>query len=271
MRLLLGLSAIALLAAGCGGSSATKTVTASVTVQVTVTAPASATSTPAATTTDPSTTATDENAKFLVPHSLSGNTASLRRGVPGKVSVIETGPFRYGSIPVVIYNGTDDTIASVKVTATARQNGSLVASGESQDISPNFVSRRGYQLGYVYFGGGKPPAGSRITFTVTSTKLSDVDFESNRDMTPTEQHVRKGTYSLELVGTMKNAAPTKVSGPIHVILVCLSKAGKILSESNGFTSDDNAAPGATVSYSISLGSNEKSCPVPLVAGGGFNF
>jgi hypothetical protein len=274
MRLVVGLGALALLAAGCGGSSATKTVTATITQRVTVTAPTATAPTsetvPAKTTTDASTTASDDAGKLVVPQALVGNTTHLPRGVAGKVSVVESGPFRFGSIPVVVFNGTGDTVARVKVTATARQNGALVASGESQDMSPNFVVGRGYELGYVYFS-TKPPAGSRIVFAVSSTKLTDDDFELNRDMKPTEQHVRKGSFSLELVGTMKNTAATKVSGPIHVILICLSKTGKIMSESNGFTSDDNAAPGATVSYSVSLGSEDKSCPTPLVAGGGFGF
>jgi hypothetical protein len=282
---MLGLGALAALLAGCGGSSATKTVTVSethnvtVTATVTVTTPATATSetvptkTSAPTTTaETTTTAGTSNADLLVPHALTGSIAHLRKGPAGRVSIVGTGPSSIpGLIPVVIYNGSDKPVARVKITATARKGGVLVATGEDQGLSPNFVAPGGYAIGHVFFSGGALPASSHVMFHVSSTALGDDDYETNRDMRPLESHIRKGSFSLELVGTLKNTNAKLVNGPIHVELVCLSKTGTVIGEADGFTDDDKAPPGATVAYSVDLSSDTKTCPDPLIAGGGFSF
>src|SRR5262245_45104578 len=77
-----------------------------------------------------------------MPSYLAGNAYDLiPKGKDGTLDVVITGPLIEGSVPIVIRNNTDDLLANITASGTARDSsGSLLAAGDSQNLFPDWLA-----------------------------------------------------------------------------------------------------------------------------------
>ena len=190
-------------------------------------------------------------------------------GEPGKLSVVLTGPPQDNgqSVMVVVRNNTMKPAYRVEVTSTARKSGKLVGSGSSQGFAPVSVAPGQVAVGYVYFGGDIPKASVFQMKTSAEGTKQDTGSFAFLPVTITEVASVKGTYTAQVVGTLKNVNKGRVTGPISVLVACFSANGAPLQILSTFAQEDELAAAATGSFAADLFSG--GCPRYLAGAHGF--
>lgn len=193
---------------------------------------------------------------------------TLPAGEPGKLSVIAQASelSSSGSLPIVVRNMTDKPVARIQVTGTARDaSGTLVGSGSDQGFTPFVVGPGEIAFGYVYFGFDGVPEGTTFELSVSGSKPGDV-FLGGVDLVVAEQN-RTGD---SIVVALRNDTDKEISGPISLDLMCFDEAGVPTGTGFGFTDQDTAAPGATVTGTISI-ILARGCDRYILGGSGYDF
>lgn len=250
--LLLGIS-------GCAGPAATQTGGG----------PSSGGATPTATT-KPSAAAVPGTTEDAVAAGWLAGTAtpSIPEVSTGKVDVVVSGPIAPNPggtlIPFALRNGTGDAISSIDVTGAATDaTGKILASGQSQGLSPATVQPGGVALGFVYFDPNTDiPADSKVEFTVASRPLKGEPYF--RDL-KVEQANAVGD---SITGKATNPSKDTLNGPYSVHATCFDEAGALLSSHGGFASPSaDLAEGQSVMFQVSL--YGKPCPSFLLGVSGY--
>lgn len=193
---------------------------------------------------------------------------TLPPGEPGQITVIAQGTAldSSGSLPIVVRNMTDRSVARIEVTGTARDgSGALVGSGGSQGLNPYTVGPGEVAFGYVYFSFDGVPEGSTFDLSVSATDAED-DMLGQIDLIVAEHNA---TADSILVG-LRNDSDEEVSGPIGINLICFDDAGTPTESSSDYTDQDSAPPGATVTGAIEF-YGDPVCGRYLLAGAGWSF
>jgi hypothetical protein len=203
------------------------------------------------------------NSRFI------GGNASphLPSGKAGQIAVVATGRYNGNVLPVVVRNNTSGTKTAITVTGTANTHkGNLLATGGDQGFYPNVVRPGEIAIGYVYFGGKRL---NNVVFRlkVTGTPQAEDTYGNRIDLQVKQPAHRNGS----IVGYLKNESSSRVTGPIQAYVQCFSKTGGVLGQYSAFTDKDSASPGEMVPFMVDLStlSGSASCPVFLVAGGGY--
>lgn len=193
-------------------------------------------------------------------------------GTIGQLDVVYIGaPISNSSlgtiVPVVVWNGTGQTAAHIDVSGIAKDAaGTVLGSGDSQDINPTNVAAQGVAFGMVYFR-QSIPIGSSLNLTATgdegpSSYLLDAQV-AQANFSPSQ--FGHGTITGEVI----NPQAVTMRGPIEADAYCFSNAGLLTGVFPGFISGDGGlAPGATAGYSISI-YLDVDCPTFLVGSSGF--
>lgn len=188
----------------------------------------------------------------------------LGEGQAGALSVVAVGPFLDGELPIVLRNDTGADVERVAVSAVARADGALVASGAAQGIQPFLVEDGGLALAYVYFNGAEIPAGAEFEFSLEADPVGTDEVTSHRDLIVEEVNgVNDG-----VVGIVSNPHDETVVGFIILALICFDESGQALGYAQATASNDGLAPGDTISFDVSTTLDLDACPLYLVAGYG---
>lgn len=186
---------------------------------------------------------------------LAGNAKpTFPAGASGKVSIVGRGPLHKdgtGSamLPVAYRNNTPKDIAHVDLSATARLNGQLVASGQSQGATPAQVQPGEVGFAFIYFEDSKsmPDKGLAFEFT-TETMPAD---DSSYNTAPVK--VKEATYNgKSIVGTAQNLTGKNLTGPYDVQVYCF-QGSKLTAELGSFADQDSdISNNDSVSFTVDL-------------------
>lgn len=202
----------------------------------------------------PSPTAAPSAQPFNVGGFLAGNAKpTFTAGEPGQVSIVAEGPLNKPGIgaklPIAYRNNTGAAISHVNLSATARLNGKLVASGQSQGATPAQVQPGEVGFAFIYFEDSKsmPDTGLKYEFTA---KTSPADTSSYNTAPLT---VSEATYNgTSIVGTADNKTGMALTGPYDVQLYCFA-GNKLTAEVGSFADqNDKIAVNAKVSFTANL-------------------
>lgn len=192
---------------------------------------------------------------FNVGGFLAGNAKpDFPVGDPGEVAIVAEGPLQKdmigaASLPVAFRNNTADAISHVDLSATARRNGQLVASGRSQGTVPAQVQPGEVGLGFIYFEDAKSlkDTGVKYEFTAETTPADT----SSYNTAPLK--VAEATANgASIVGTANNATGKALTGPYSVEVYCFD-SGKLAGRFGAFADQDgDIEADATVSFTADL-------------------
>ncbi|NLI84588.1 MAG: hypothetical protein GX440_04135 [Propionibacterium sp.] len=196
---------------------------------------------------------------------LGGNTTpSFGDGDPGEVSVVQIGA-RLVDQKVLLFafrNNTDEAIAHVDWTATARSGGSIVGSGRSQGTAPSVVQSGEVALSYIYFDNLEAiPDDAEYEFSASSLPANTSSYNTAA-LKVTEANL----VGDSIVGGAVNETGADATGPFSVSIYCFD-GGQMADHKMGFADQQDAADGATVSFSENLYST--SCPNFVVGVSGY--
>ncbi|MHB8220961.1 MAG: hypothetical protein ACYDHU_11680 [Acidimicrobiales bacterium] len=167
-------------------------------------------------------------------------------------------------VPFIAWNGTSHPVSTVDVSGSVSVNGSIVASGSSQDVQPKDVAPGQAVFGMVYFGHAVP-SGASVSLSATSTSGTS---KYQTDVQVSQANYVSGSTTTTLptiAGAVTNTGSTTVHSPISVAIYCFT--GNALTAVTGtFVSGTaNLAPGASGSFSTSV---PASCTTFLVGASG---
>lgn len=191
---------------------------------------------------------------FNVGGYLAGNaTPTFPVGEPGQVSIVAQGPLKKPGIgavlPIAYRNNTGVAISHVDLSATARLNGQLVASGRSQGTIPAQVQPGEAGLGYIYFEDSKSMADTGLEYEFTAETLpADTSSYNTAPLT-----VGEATYNgSSIVGTAVNKTGKALTGPYSVHVYCFA-GNKLTAQIGDFADQSNdVAADAKVSFTADL-------------------
>lgn len=236
----------------CGGSATTTTTTTN------ASAPSQSTATSSATTT--TSTSSASKAPSIKPFNaggfLGGNAnATFPAGQPGQVTVFVAGPLEKDKsiLPVAYRNNTGEAISHVDLTATARKNGRLVGTGESQGGIPAQLQPGEVGLAYIYFETAKsmPNTGVKYEFT-TDTAPADTSTYNTAPLTVGEANRTGSSLGTAIVGTAVNKTGQGLSGPYNVLVFCFA-GNEVVDVPQGSADQLNdIAANAKVSFTVDL-------------------
>jgi len=198
-----------------------------------------------------------------------GGTAkpSLSPGIAGKLDVIFTGTPEATStttVPFILWNGTSRTLSTVDVAGSASINGSIVGSGNSQDVEPTDVAPGQAVLGMVYFGHAVP-SGAAVSLSATS-KFGTSSNEASVQVTQANYVAGNTTgTSATVAGAVTNTGSATVDSPISVSIYCFTGSALTAVARDFVSGTANLAPGASGSFSTSV---PASCKTFLVGASG---
>lgn len=182
---------------------------------------------------------------------LGGNAnPNLPEGEQGEVSVVQIGPLNKdsGKLLFAFRNNTNEEIAHIDWSATARSAGEVVGSGSSQGTSPVQVQPGEVGFSYIYFDNGEAlPDDTEYEFTSDSAPAGP-SFYNTAPFTVTEANL----VGDAIVGSAINETGDKVSGPYSVRIYCF-EGDNLVSDITTFASPDgDLDDGGTTSFSASL-------------------
>ncbi len=187
---------------------------------------------------------------------LGGNvTPAFGNGEPGEISVVHIGAklADQGVLLFAFRNNTAEAIAHVDWTAVARSNGSIVGSGSSQGTSPAVVEAGEVALSYIFFDNIEAiPDDADFEFSV-SPSAADTSFYNTAALKVTEANL----VGESIVGGAVNETGAETTGPFNVSIYCFD-GDQMTDHMTGYTDQQDAAAGATVTFSESL--YISSCP-----------
>lgn len=170
----------------------------------------------------------------------------LGPGEPGELSVVASGPVGGYSIPVVVRNNTDRTLARVEVGGEVRDGaGNLVAAGSSQPFLPTIVPPGELAIGSVLFGGTELPAGASATFDVGAS--DDLGLYSTNGPISVEL-VEFAARPDVIVGSFRNPSGTPIVGNVYLRVACFGEDGMLLAEEPAIAARTDLAPGETTAF-----------------------
>jgi hypothetical protein len=198
-----------------------------------------------------------------------GNVFSLLPdGEAGALSVVAVGVYDGRQVPVVVQNRTGEPVQLVQVSAMARNDGDLVATGDDWEMAPVVVVDDGLAFGDIYFGADLPE-GTTFEFTVTAEPVNEAAV-SELDLTVTEAN----STGDRVIAVFENQHDVPVGDvTIQADLACFDAEGALLDigfapagsplvEPGGVTPGQFALPQASADLFT------ESCPVFLIAAQG---
>lgn len=200
--------------------------------------------------------ATQTPLTFNAGELLGGNaTPTLGDGDPGEVSVVSTGVLQkdeYSNSGVLAFafrNNTDAAISHVDFTATAKADGTLVASGSSQNVVPAQVQPGEPGFGYIYLedASSVPESGVEYAFRAT-TSPADTDAFNTAPLRVTEANHNGSS----IIGSAVNETGEPLTGPYSVGVYCLDGDALTASTLDYATEDGDVESGGSVSFSHNL-------------------
>lgn len=184
------------------------------------------------------------------------------------IGQIKTSEFAsWSQIPVIVRNNTSTHVTRIGVTATARDtNGSIIASGGADILTPNIVQPGEIAFGYIYFGDVKLPGDTRFDFQADYSPAGDSieQFESIRDLEVAEV----SRVENRLVGLLRSQYDRSLEGPISIEALCFNSSGQLQTYYDGYSDQEILNPGATASFQITLDEGTD-CTTFLVTGSAF--
>lgn len=197
---------------------------------------------------------------------LGGNAApNLPDGTAGEISVVQVGPLDADrSILLFAFrNNTADGVSHVDWTATARFDGSIVATGSSQGTEPAQLQPGEVGLGYIYFENAESiPAGSEYEFTADSSPV-DTDSYNTAPLAVAEVNLVGSSF----VGAATNGTGETAEGPFSVSFYCFD-GDTITDFHSGFAEQDGPIDdGESVTFSVDL--FDAQCPTYAVGVSGY--
>jgi hypothetical protein len=198
-----------------------------------------------------------------------GNAFSvLPEGAAGELSVVAVGQYDGRQVPIVVQNRTGAPVQLVQVSALARSEGNLVATGSDWEMAPVVVEDSGLAFGDIYFG-AELPEGTAFEFTLAAEPANEVD-ASELDLTVTEAN----STGDRVIAVFENRHEVPVGDvTIQADLACFSADGALLDigfapagsplvEPGGVTPGQFALPEASADLQT------ETCPVFLIAAQG---
>ncbi|WP_425839887.1 hypothetical protein [Microbacterium sp. PA5] len=178
-------------------------------------------------------------------------TPTFEAGEPGEVSVVQVGTIDDtgfgGTLPFAFRNNTAEAIAHVDWSATARADGSIVATGSSQGTAPSIVQPGEVGLAYIYFEEASAiEEGTEFEFEA-STSPADPTPYNTAPMTVTEATLVNDS----IVGGADNKTGESTTGPYSVSVYCFD-GDTLVGHTTGFTEQDTIAVDATGTFTVSL-------------------
>jgi hypothetical protein len=168
------------------------------------------------------------------------------------------------TVPVIVWNGTSQTVNDVDVSGSASTHSSVVGSGDSQGFMPENLKPGQVAFGYVFFE-TSVPADAKFNFSATASPGTSTYF---LDAQVTQANWVPGGESgtNAVVGTVRNRTGLAMTGPISTTVYCFN-GGKLTAAEAGFLSGSgNLSPGASGSYSVQV---FDPCATYLVGASGF--
>lgn len=218
----------------------------------------------------PSTTGAAYPTRVSIPKTFFGNVSpSLKPGKPGALDVIYIGPPKSNSgttVPVVVWNGTSSVYNHLDISGSATVGGSVVGSGDSQEVQPSNLAPGAAAFGMVYFS-NTIPAGATFNFTATGNS-GTTPGAPNLKVTQANYQPSSTTSGAEtIVGAVVNTGSATVTGPMEVDVYCFT-GNTLTALMSGFVSGTISLPsGGTGSYSVT---GFTPCPSHLVGASGFS-
>ena len=202
----------------------------------------------------PSPTAAPSVQPFNVGGYLAGNAKpTFPAGEPGQVSIVAQGPLKKPGIgavlPIAYRNNTAAAISHVDLSATARLNDNLVASGTSQGATPAQVQPGEIGFAFIYFEDSTSMADTGLKYEFTAeTSPADTSSYNTAPLT-----VGEATYNgSSIVGTAVNKTGNALTGPYDVQVYCFA-GNSLTAEVGSFADQDNdIAADAKVSFTADL-------------------
>jgi hypothetical protein len=199
-----------------------------------------------------------------------GNASpALADGEPGEVSIVASRmdtSSGWGSttVELVVRNNTSGPVSRLGLSAAAyTADGKLYATGGDQGFEPKYVGPGEIAMGYAYFGSAELPDDIRIEYDMEWDQVQEG--EDLGDLQVRECDLIDG----RVLGMLENIGSETVTGPISVELHCFDGDGNILGRRSDFTEKDEAEPGQTVPYEVSL--SDDTCPVYIVTASGYTW
>lgn len=176
-------------------------------------------------------------------------------GKQDEVSVVKVGPLLkdQGTLLFAFRNNTSEAISHVDWSATARSEGSLVGSGNSQGTTPSQIQPGEVGLAYIYFDNAKDlPKGAEYDFKV-NTSPADTSSYNTAPFTIDEVNY----VGESIVGSATNKTGAAATGPYSVSFYCFD-AGKMVHQTTDYAaeSDRDIADGESVSFSTKIYGHE---------------
>jgi len=203
---------------------------------------------------------------------LGGNAApNFPDGEPGKVSVVAQGTLaksegmNSGTLLIAYRNNTAAGISHVDFTVTAKADGKVVASGNSQSGStPSQVQPGEAALDYIYFDNvsSVPDAGVTYEFTVKTMPADTSSY--NTAALKVTQADNNGTA---IIGAATNDTDAGVHGPFGVYAYCFDgeNLSQLIQDYAPETGD--VAAGGQVAFTVNL--YDKKCDTFALGVNGF--
>jgi hypothetical protein len=199
-----------------------------------------------------------------------GNAFSLLdEGEDGELAVVAIGAYDGSHLPIVIRNNTGTAVEVIEVSAIARVNGELAATGSDTGISPRVVVDGGLAFGDVYFG-EELPAETAFELELSAAPAAEDD-ASTRDLIVDEVN---GTEA-GVVGILSNPHEVTIGDVvIDTVIACFDEQGQLLDFGFGPADKTSIESGQTTSFEYALPDASRAlytetCPVFLVAGHGY--
>lgn len=191
---------------------------------------------------------------FNVGGYLAGNAKpTFPAGEQGQVFIVAQGPLKEPGIgaklPIAYRNNTGAAISHVDLSATARLNGKLVASGKSQGAIPAQVQPGEVGFAFIYFEDSKSMADTGLKYEFTAeTTPADTSSYNTAPLT-----VGEATHNgSSIVGTAVNKTGKALTGPYGVQVYCFA-GNKLTAEVGAFADqNDKVAADAKVSFTANL-------------------
>ena len=198
-----------------------------------------------------------------------GNAFSLLPdGEAGTLSVVAVGEYDGSVVPVVVQNRTGAPVQLVQVSALARSEGNLVATGNDWEMAPVVVADGGLAFGDIYFG-TELPEGTAFEFTLSAEPVAEAD-ASELDLTATEAN----STGDRVIAVFENRHDVPVGDvTIQTDLACFSGDGALLDIGFAPAGSPRVEPGGVTPAQFALPQasadlQTESCPVFLIAAQG---
>jgi hypothetical protein len=185
--------------------------------------------------------------------------------VDGEVSVT-FGRQARSTIPFVVHNGTDEPISRVEVSGRiVDAGGETLTSGRSQTIHPNVVMPGGFAVGYVFADGDELPDGVEVADPAVDFTAGLGEFENIVEIDVDEVTQTGGGFT----GQVSNPHEIDVTGPVDVMVACLTEGGELDAVFSTYTDRDDIDAGDASTFTVDRYGDEADCASLIVGSSGY--